>query len=62
MRVGKDWTDSEIFAKTLNLDQVKEEIGKHPALFEDVIGSCSTRICAPRSPCSAPKLAAARCL
>jgi hypothetical protein len=38
---GKDFNDSEIFAKTLNLDQVKEEIGKQPALFEDVIGSCS---------------------
>lgn len=35
------WRTEEAAAKTRNLEQVKEELGKQPALFADLLGSCS---------------------
>src|SRR5262249_45366489 len=38
---GKTWTAEEARAKTLDLKQIKESIGRQPALFDEVIGSCT---------------------
>ncbi len=35
------WTAGEAAAKAMNLDQVKDAIGKQAALFAEVVGSCS---------------------
>ena len=37
----KAWGTGEAEAKTLNLEQAMEAIGKQPALFSQLIGSCS---------------------
>ena len=38
---GEMWTVAEASVKDMSLDQVKEEIGKQPALFEELLGPCS---------------------
>lgn len=38
---GNTWNTQEAIAKGLNLDQVKEAIGKQPALFEELLSACS---------------------
>jgi hypothetical protein len=35
------WRTEEVTAKAMNLEQVKHAIGKQPALFEELVGSCS---------------------
>jgi hypothetical protein len=35
------WRTEEAVAKTMNLEQVKDAIGKQPALFAELMGSCS---------------------
>lgn len=35
------WTSGEATAKTLNLEQIKDAIGKQPALFAELLGPCS---------------------
>ena len=38
---GKTWRTEEAVAKSRNLEQVKDAIGKLPALFAELLGSCS---------------------
>jgi len=38
---GKTWTTQEAIAKAMDLEQVKESIGKQPALFEELLSGCS---------------------
>jgi len=38
---GRDWNEAEASAKTMKLDQVKEAIGRQPAMFEELLGPCS---------------------
>lgn len=38
---GNVWNTEEGIAKVMNLDQVKESIGKQPALFEELLSGCS---------------------
>jgi hypothetical protein len=38
---GTMWRTEGAAAKTLNLEQAKEAIGRQPALFEELLGSCS---------------------
>ncbi len=35
------WSAGEAAAKVMNLEQVKDAIGKQPALFAELLGSCS---------------------
>ena len=35
------WQSGEAAAKAMNLEEVKESIGKQPALFEELLGPCS---------------------
>src|SRR5258708_17184086 len=36
-----DWNTGEAAAKAMNLEQVKDAIGKQPALFTELLSSCS---------------------
>ncbi|MBI1790089.1 MAG: hypothetical protein HYR60_21360 [Acidobacteria bacterium] len=38
---GNAWTTAEAAAKAMNLEEVKEAIGKQSELFAEVLGSCS---------------------
>jgi hypothetical protein len=38
---SKTWQTEEALAEKRDLERVKESLGKQPALFEEVIGSCS---------------------
>ena len=37
----KAWTMGEATAKAMNLEEVKDAIGKQPALFAELLGACS---------------------
>jgi hypothetical protein len=38
---GNAWRTGEATAKAMNLEEVKDEIGKQPALFAELLNSCS---------------------
>ncbi len=38
---GQAWTTGQASAKRMNLDEVKVEIGKHSAMFAELLSSCS---------------------